>query len=252
MGGLLGDDDAGGPRPQEPEGLPGFPAEWGRIVIPDDAAELDRYSAKVRRSLRRRKLLRRYRLRTSRRFHHLALPLILVTMAVLVTTTSLFAAIWPTGHTRTTARQSGTAASDTPERLQTGRATPALTLTDPAGHNVPLNATRPAVVLLLRHCACVTLITDTSRAIAGARVPLLVVGDRQPPVLPPLPANARIRTMTDPSGALAGAFAANLGSTPDSRSAAALLIDRKGLLVRVLPATHSADDFAAQLPALVD
>ncbi len=251
MGGLLGDDDAGGPRPQEPEGLPGFPAEWGRIVIPDDASELDRDSAKVRRSLRRHKLLRRYQQRTSQRFHHLALPLILVTMAVLVTTTSLFAAIWPTGHTRTNPRESGTSASDAPDRLQTGRPAPALRLTDPAGQNVPLNATHPAVVLLLRHCACAQLITDTSRAIADARVPLLVVGGRQLPVLPSLPANAQIRSMTDPSGALANAFAANLGSTPDSRSAAALLIDQRGLLVRVLPATHSATDFAAQLPALV-
>src|SRR5690606_6148008 len=55
----------GGERPSDggnrPDGLPGLPPEWGRIVIPDDPADLAEEATEVRRELRREARRRRIR-----------------------------------------------------------------------------------------------------------------------------------------------------------------------------------------------
>jgi hypothetical protein len=174
VSGARGDDDSGR-RPPDPEGLPGFPAEWGRIVIPDDASELAREAAKVRRELRRDALLRRYGLHPRHRLRHLALPVILVIMAVLVTTTSLFAAMWPQGQ-RQSGRQSGNPATTSPAELQTGKLLPDLALASSTGKPVRLRDSHPAVILLTRQCDCTGLISGTVRSAEPAKVSVLVVG----------------------------------------------------------------------------
>src|SRR5262245_52739962 len=63
MGTLRGDN--GGERPQDGHGLPGLPPEWGTVIIPDDASELDTEGATVRRRFRREARQVRWR----RRFH---------------------------------------------------------------------------------------------------------------------------------------------------------------------------------------
>lgn len=255
MSGLRGDDD-GGRKPPDPDGLPGFPAEWGRIVIPDDCAELDKESAKVRRELRREAMFRKYGLlpRTHpapNRLHRMALPLVLVVMAVLVTTTSLFAAMWPQGSR--TGTSGGDAASrpstgTTPAALRTGAPLPDLRLIDSAGHTLHLDRTRSTVVLLARHCSCASMIRDTARAAVGAKVSVLVVGDKRRPRLPSLPGD--VATATDPSGALSDAVAAGATPAPSQRVGGVLLVDAKGRLVESVPAARSAAGFSGRIAAL--
>src|SRR5690348_1286098 len=102
MGTLSGGNGGGWP----PDELPDLPPEWGPIVIPDDAAELARDAARVRRELRRDARGRRWR----RRLHlppapprrsgddttALGVPLLVISIAVIATLTSLFAIAWPT------------------------------------------------------------------------------------------------------------------------------------------------------------
>lgn len=246
MSGPRGDDD--GRRSPDPDGLPGFPAEWGRIVIPDDPAELDREAAKVRRELRREALFRRYGLRPGRRLHHLALPLILVTMAILVTTTSLFAAMWPQGHRTSGERRPSSA----PTAVQTGAPLPDLRLSGAGGRTVGLRDTHPAVVLLTRHCACATLVAGTVKAAVRSGITVLVVGaGRTQPGLPSLPANARVLTAADPAGTLDDAVTAGARTTPADSTGGALLVDRTGTLTSMVASTRDAADFTDRLPALV-
>jgi hypothetical protein len=81
-------------------------------------------------------------------------------------------------------------------------------------------------------------------------VSVLVVGSPNRPVLPALPGNVRVISLTDPSGSLSRAVAAATTANPDRDSGGALLVDRKGKLVKIVPTTRSADDFAKQVPAL--
>lgn len=249
MSGPRGDDD-GGRKSPDPDGLPGFPAEWGRIVIPDDPAELDHEAAKVRRELRREALFRRYGLRPSRRLHHLALPLILVTMAILVTTTSLFAAMWPQGNRSSSSGERRP--SSAPTAVQTGAPLPDLRLSGTAGRTVGLRDTHPAVVLLTRHCSCAKLVAGTVTAAVRNGITVLVVGaDRTQPRLPALPANAHVVTATDPDGTLDDAVTAGARTSPAGSTGGALLVDRRGTVTSMVPDTRDAADFTDRLPALV-
>src|SRR3954452_15929492 len=83
-----------------PDDLPDLPDEWGVIVIPDDLSELDDEVRAVRAELRFaehpsgwRQFLRRPAMRRVRRVASSAVraPVLIITMAVLVTVASLFA-----------------------------------------------------------------------------------------------------------------------------------------------------------------
>jgi hypothetical protein len=90
-------------------GLPDLPPEWGEVVIPDDPAELDAEAEIIRRELRResRRTRRAARLRTWRRRLRipdklddpekpsLALPLIVLGIAILITLIGLIIVTWP-------------------------------------------------------------------------------------------------------------------------------------------------------------
>ncbi|MBB5870731.1 hypothetical protein F4553_004110 [Allocatelliglobosispora scoriae] len=90
-------------------GLPDLPPEWGEVVIPDDPAELDAEAEIIRRELRRenRRARRAARLLTWRRRLRmpdklddpeepsLALPLIVLGIAVLITVLGLIIVTWP-------------------------------------------------------------------------------------------------------------------------------------------------------------
>src|SRR2546429_8417800 len=99
MGRLRG--DKGGERPQEADGLPGLPPEWGTIIIPDAPAELDREGAHLRRRFRHEAFRRRWRRRLHLRARPmgratedspgLAVPLLIMAVARLATLASPFA-----------------------------------------------------------------------------------------------------------------------------------------------------------------
>lgn len=90
-------------------GLPDLPPEWGKVQIPDDAAELDPEAEIIRRELRHEaKLARRKRSRARwrRRLHlpehiddpqqpSILLPLLIVGIALLITLISLIIVALP-------------------------------------------------------------------------------------------------------------------------------------------------------------
>lgn len=244
MSGLRDDD---GRRPPDPDGLPGLPEEWGHIVIPDDAAELDREAARVRRELRREALLRRYRI-GGRRHHQLTLPLIVLALAILVTTTSLFAAMWPQHH-RAAAKPAPATVTPTPVTVKADAPMPDITLQTGSG-SLKLRQLKPSVVLLVRGCACTSLVADTVTAVTGTDVSVLVVGSGRLPALPSLPANQPIYSATDPSDALATAISDAATAPPANTSASAVLVDKTGSVREIVPSTRHASDFSADLPGL--
>lgn len=248
MSGLRDDD---GRRPPDPDGLPGLPEEWGHIVIPDDASELDREAARVRRELRREALLRRYRIGGGRH-HQLTLPLVVLALAILVTTTSLFAAMWPQHHRAPAAKPSSPASAltPTPVTVKADSPMPDITLQTGSG-SLKLRQLKPTVVLLVRGCACAGLVTDTVSAVAGTDISVLVVGSGKLPAVPSLPANqTTIWTATDPSDALAGAVDRSAATPPAATAASAVLVDRKGSVREIVPSTERASDFTNVLRTL--
>lgn len=90
-------------------GLPDLPPEWGRVQIPDNAAELDAEAEIVRRDLRREARNARQRSRRDKwrtRFSlpphlddpdepSLVLPLLVLGVALLITLMSLLLIVWP-------------------------------------------------------------------------------------------------------------------------------------------------------------
>lgn len=90
-------------------GLPDLPPEWGEVLIPDDASELDEEAATVRKELRKETRRTRRRLwgdRWRRRLHlpqriddpeepSLFLPMLVLGVALLITLLSLLMIAWP-------------------------------------------------------------------------------------------------------------------------------------------------------------
>src|SRR6185295_16286595 len=83
-----------------PDGLPDLPEEWGVIVVPDDLSELAEEVDAVRAELHRtrhrtgwQRFADRPAIRTLRRIGAASLraPVLIISMAVLVTVASLFA-----------------------------------------------------------------------------------------------------------------------------------------------------------------
>lgn len=136
--------DNGGNWPPDggsPDGLPDLPEEWGVIVIPDDLSELSDEVTAVRDELRRSQRQSRWQrfaerpgMRTLRRAGAASLraPVLIISMAVLVTVASLFASAWP-GPARSPATQR--TATTTDDR---GDTLPALELIGADGRTVPL------------------------------------------------------------------------------------------------------------------
>src|SRR3954449_2871580 len=153
---MVGPSDNGG-LPSEgggsPDDLPDLPEEWGVIVIPDDLSELSDEVDAIRAELRQAErpttpwqhLIRRPGIRRLRRIAALTLraPVLIISMAVLVTVASLFASAWP-GPPRQPATQRTAATTD--DRDDT---LPALELIASDGKTVPLRGELPAVVLLI-------------------------------------------------------------------------------------------------------
>src|SRR5689334_9460465 len=122
-----------------PEGLPDLPAEWGVIVVPDDLSELgdevDEVRAELRRAAQHTRWERRPGLRLLRRLGAAGVraPMLIISMAVLVTVASLFASAWP-GPARTPATERTANVSDAEEH----GSLPALELISPDGGTMAL------------------------------------------------------------------------------------------------------------------
>lgn len=257
MGIAGGDSNGWPPDGGPPEGLPELPAEWGPIVIPDDAAALAEEAAAVRRELRRQHGATRWQLPSrgtgGPRAVGMRLPLAVLALAVLVTLASVVASTWPgrsgpAGTGASTAAPGGTAAE------AAGRDLPALELVDAAGGTVALRATLPAVVVLVDGCRCADLVADTAAARPDLAVITVTAGRAAPGYSPPsggIPPAVRgpgipVRHLTDPTGELRG----GLGLGPSDGTAAVLLVSRAGRIVRLATHTTSVEEFRADLTLL--
>ncbi len=235
------------------EGLPDLPAEWGVIVVPDDLSSLtDEVTAvrdELRRESRRRRMAERPVLRVLHRIGAAGLraPVLIISMAVLVTIASLFASAWP-GPSRTPATQRTANVTDT------GLGTlPAFELEAVDGGPTPIRASLPAVILLTEGCDCEALVTATVEAVSpGITVITVAAGAATPGARTPPTANTpqaqgkTVRAMRDPTGQLRSTFAFN---APDG-TAAVLLVNSAGDIVRRVPRTASTADFQPDLARL--
>ncbi|HEY0002088.1 MAG TPA: hypothetical protein VGB74_16675 [Actinoplanes sp.] len=258
---MAGAGDNGGWTPDggSPDDLPELPAEWGVIVIPDDLTELDDEVRAIRSELRLaetpsrwQRLLRRPGTHRLRRAVSASLraPVLIITLAVLVTVASLFAAAWP-GPPRQPAAQR-TSGTTTGERSTT---LPALDLVGTDGRHVSLRGQLPAVILLIDGCACPDLVAAT---ISEVRPDIAVVTIAGPgaatsaPGTPPTGAAPQaqgkaVRTLHDPAGNTRNQL--NLPAA-ESDTATALLVSRDGEIIRTVPRIASIDDISADLARL--
>jgi hypothetical protein len=266
-----GRDDNGGdwsPEGGSADDLPDFPEEWGVIVIPDDLSELSEEVEAIRAELRlegRRTRWQRFvarpAMRRLRRAAALAVkaPILIISMAVLVTVASLFASAWP-GPPRTPATQRPSGATE--DHADT---LPALELQGTDGRTVALRAHLPAVVLVTDGCDCAQLIIDTAFAVRqdvavvtvtttfasfaapssrAASTPGSPSGAATAPAgaTPQVP-GAMVRELRDPTGELRK----NLGLGVPDGTATALLVNRTGEIVRAVFRARSVEEFRADL-----
>ncbi|WP_250031468.1 hypothetical protein [Paractinoplanes maris] len=240
-----------------PDDLPDLPEEWGVIVIPDDLSELsdevDAIRAELRLSdppTRWQRFLRRPAMRRVRRVATTALraPVLIISLAVLVTVASLFASAWPGPPRQPVVQRTATSS---PERATT---LPALELLASDGQTVPLRGRLPAVILLVDGCDCTGLISDTIDAV-GPEIAVITVtaatasasAAGTPPTGATPPANGKtVRMLNDPAGSLRD----HLRLTAPDTTAAAVLVDRRTNIIRVVPRTLSIEDFRSDLARL--
>jgi hypothetical protein len=239
-----------------PDDLPDLPEEWGVIVVPDDLSELGDEVEAIRAELRLgepatpwRRLLRRPAARRLRRLAGGALraPVLIISMAVLVTVASLFASAWP-GPPRQPAVQR--TASTTDDR---GDLLPALELMGTDGHPVPLRGRLPAVILLIDGCDCGALVAATVDEVRP-EIAVVTVTAAAPPTgsgTPPTGATPQaqgktVQALHDPTGALRGHL--KLGAADGT--AAVLLVDKGGEIVRTVRRTASVEDIRPYLARL--
>jgi hypothetical protein len=241
--------------------LPDLPEEWGVIVIPDDLSELSDEVAAVRAELRQaakpsrwRRFVNRPALRRARKITATAVraPVLIISMAVLVTVASLFASAWP-GPPRQPATQRTASTTDDNTGTGPGVATlPALDLIGSDGQAVSLRGRLPAVILLIDGCDCDGLVSDT---IAAVRPEIAVVtvngalatataGVGTPPTgATPQAQGKTVRVLHDPSGTMRSKFKL---SKADG-TAAALLVDKGGTIVKTLPRVAAIDALKPEL-----
>jgi hypothetical protein len=193
-----------------PDDLPDLPEEWGVIVIPDDLSELSDEVEAIRaelrqtdRSTRWRRLFDRPGLRQVRQLGLALLraPVLIISMAVLVTVASLFASAWPGPPRQPVVQRTG---DDHLDSL------PALDLVDDNGQMVPLRAKLPAVVLVTDGCDCDELVSATAAAAQDRpQIAIVVIG-----------AALSGAASTGPSAGRTAAGAANGASSTNGASAA--------------------------------
>ena len=238
-----------------PDDLPDLPEEWGVIVIPDDCSELAEEVRAVQAELavarpqtRWQRFAARPAMRRLRRIGSagMRLPVVIITMAVIVTVASLFASAWP-GPPRSPATQR---TANAPE--DRSGALPALELVGPDGNTVALRGHLPAVVLLTDECDCARLVSDITAAVRpDIAVVTVSATPRSRAGTPPTGATPQaqgktVRNLSDPTGTLRQ----HLRLGPPDGTAAALLISRGGEILRTEEKVTTADLLKADLVKL--
>ncbi|MFC3503156.1 hypothetical protein ACFOOK_19555 [Micromonospora krabiensis] len=231
----MGTPDAEGHGP--PEGLPDLPPEWGRVVVPDDPSALAGEAAQVRREMRRAA-------RGGAGRPALGLPLVVLLVAVLTTLAGLVAVTWPR-TTRSADRPAPAPAPYDPPAAVIGRPLPALDLVDGGQSPVPLRGLLPAVILLVDGCGCPERVAE---AVAAAPAAVTVVTVTHGPAAPvTVPPGARaVRALGDPTDGLRTFL--RLPARPNHLGA--VLVDRAGVVVGVVPDLGPVETYRADLARL--
>ncbi|HET6532408.1 MAG TPA: hypothetical protein VFH03_17620 [Actinoplanes sp.] len=236
----MGSSGDNGGRPYDGDSaddLPDLPEEWGVIVIPDDLSELADEVRAVQAELattRPRTRWQRFTTRPAvRRLRRVGAagvrgPVLIISMAILVTVASLFASAWPGPGRSPATQRTATTVDDHDDTL------PALEMIGPDGRTVALRAHLPAVVLLTDGCDCAQLITDVTAAVRPD-IAVVTVASSEPSggSVPPTGATPQaqgktVRHLFDPTGTLR----AHLDLGAADGTASALLVDRGGEIVR--------------------
>ncbi|WP_430781346.1 hypothetical protein [Actinoplanes sp. G11-F43] len=250
----------GGGSPDDFDGFPDFPEEWGVIVIPDDLSELSEEVEAVRAELRTGPPLTRWQLfarrpaiRRVRRFGALLVrtPALIISVAVLVTIASLFASAWPGPARQPATQRTGGTTEARPSEL------PALDLIGADGRNIALRGRHPAVLLLTDGCDCAKLLDDTVAAVDPDVTVMVITTASSAPspsaaagVLPtartPQASGKTVLPLHDPTDELRD----GLGLSAPDGTAAVILIDKAGKIVRINPRTASIETIRPDLARL--
>jgi hypothetical protein len=252
---------ASGNNGGSPDDLPDLPEEWGVIVIPDDLSELSDEVEAIRAELKLsdrstpwRRLLNRPGLRQLRKVGTALLraPVLIISMAVLVTVASLFASAWPGPPRQPVVQRT----SD--EHLGS---LPALELVGDDGRMVPLRAKLPAVILVTDGCDCDNLVATTVTATQSRpEIAIVVIGAALSGAAKAQVTPATQTTPQSTPGAQALAQSVQLLHNPPSNNvreqlklgapdgtAAALVVDRNGQIIQTILRTASVDDIQPYL-----
>ena len=243
-GGVPPEDGSGGAS----DGLPDLPPEWGTVIIPDDASELDHEAAALRRELRRTH--RQTRLRGPRSAPpagtepspSLGIPLVIMAVAVLTTLVSLFVVTW--GRPAPAAHPGGRGQrADGPVHGERRRS--------------PMSSwsTRVACAYAWARCCprCCSSSTDvTASSSCWPPPPSLRSGSgssRWPgPRRHCSERRPNVRPLADPDGILRARYANGTAIGPSS--ATALLVDGTGEITSVVAIVRTIDDIRAPLLTL--
>jgi hypothetical protein len=226
-----------GDRSQEPD-LPELPSEWGDIEIPDDLSALAEEVEQVRQELERERREGRS-LRRPARPHgsepSIGVPLLIMSVAVIITLVSLFAMTW----SGSTTAPDGVS-TEAPNQL------PMLILTDAEGTRVSLADHLPMAIMLVEECDCGTLLAATA-ATAPPGVTVVAI-DQQPPPRPAGLADADPvpLLLADPTGRVR----AQLDLGPPTDVATVVLVNHEGQITRTHDTVTSVAQFQPDLTAL--
>jgi hypothetical protein len=241
-----GTPDDNGRHSHDP--LPDFPAEWGPVIIPDDASELDAERHALLRERRRIKRRNRLRAMVGRppvpggpgEPQSLGVPLLVMAVAVLITLVSLFVVTW----IRSPANTFGLPSTNRPDSTSAAELAD-INLTDTVGAPVRLGTVLPAVILLVDGCSCAPLVDKLAHA-TPANITIVPVGRTVPSGTAVAP---NVRPLADPTGALASRFPHDV----KSGDATAVLLDKSAAVTATVNPVKSADDITpvqlAQLAA---
>ena len=249
--------DNGGGWPSDggsPDDLPDLPEEWGVIVIPDDLSELADEVAAIQAELHLAQSGSRWRQFAARPWIRriaaagLRAPVLIISMAILVTVASLFASAWP-GPDHSPATQNTASTTDEGDTVL-----PALELIGADGAHVPLRAQLPAVILLTDGCDCAQLIADATTAVRPQIIVVTVTsgtapsagGGTPPTGAAPQAQGKTVRTLRDPTGELRSSLHLE---APDG-TAAAVLVGGDGKIVRTVKRTATVEDLRPDLARL--
>lgn len=231
--------------PDDPVQLPELPAEWGDVTIPDDLSELADEAEQIRRELAEQRQAGGRGAAGLRGAGpadpepSIGVPLLIMSVAVLITLVSLFAMAWSgSGQTGET----GAGPESSPPA-----ALPEVSLVNAAGAPEQLVQHLPVAILLVEECQdCAGLIAETAAA-APSGVTVVAVGSSAPARPAELAADDPTPLLlADPDGMLRD----QLGLSVATNAATVVLVDRDNEITQRIPAATTAGQFQADLAEL--